>query len=285
MSSLISKIQHNLKLIYKELVYTIRNQFSNETIVKKENPSIIVSLTTFNKRIDKVFITIETLFEQEIKPERIILWLSLEEFPNKILPKSLERLTNRGLDIRFVNENLRSYKKLIYTKEEFPDAIILTADDDVYYPKNWYGDFVRMNQQYPNYILCGRGHYLMKKEVNQLYSYNEMYNKTEKGYNIGYNLMPTGVSGILYPKNALNSVVLDKKLLLELAPLADDIWFKACGLLNDTQSMRIYDQNKKYLTRKDGVRTGLANQNVGKNMNDVQLKAVFDYFSLYDKIK
>ena len=43
-------------------------------------PKIIVSLTSFPPRIKKIWLTIETLLRQKDKPDRIILWLSVDEF-------------------------------------------------------------------------------------------------------------------------------------------------------------------------------------------------------------
>ena len=46
---------------------------------------IIVSLTTFGKRINNVHLTIESIFRQTIRPEKIILWLAESEFTEETL--------------------------------------------------------------------------------------------------------------------------------------------------------------------------------------------------------
>ena len=48
------------------------------------------------------------------------------------LPRDLLKLRSFGLTIDWC-ENLRSYKKLIPAIEKYPDDIIVTADDDVFY--------------------------------------------------------------------------------------------------------------------------------------------------------
>ena len=41
----------------------------------KRKDEIVVSLTTYGNRIHEVYLTIESLLHQTVKPDRIILWL------------------------------------------------------------------------------------------------------------------------------------------------------------------------------------------------------------------
>lgn len=60
---------------------------STDTISEKK---IVVSLTSFPARIKKVHIVIESLLNQTIKPDKIILWLSKEQFEHYyVLPSKL----------------------------------------------------------------------------------------------------------------------------------------------------------------------------------------------------
>ena len=82
--------------------------------VSGDFPEIIISLTTYSLRIHNVYIALESLLNQTIKPNRIILWLAEEEFNEANLPISVLRLKERGVEIRFC-EDYKSYKKLIPT--------------------------------------------------------------------------------------------------------------------------------------------------------------------------
>lgn len=98
---------------------------------------MVVSLTTFPLRIGKVHLTIQSILRQSRPADRILLWLSKEEFPEEAqLPANLLRLKEKGLDIRFC-DNIRSFKKVFYTAQEFENDVIVTADDDALYPENW----------------------------------------------------------------------------------------------------------------------------------------------------
>ena len=47
--------------------------------------NVVVSLTSFPKRIDTVDIVIKSMFKQTVIPDKILLYLSKEEFKNKKL--------------------------------------------------------------------------------------------------------------------------------------------------------------------------------------------------------
>jgi len=63
----------------------------------RETP-LIVSLTTFSGRIQIVHKTIESLLNQTVKADRILLWLSEEEFNLDDIPEILKLQEKRGLD-------------------------------------------------------------------------------------------------------------------------------------------------------------------------------------------
>lgn len=74
-----------------------------------------MSLTSYPKRINVVWITIETLLQQTVKPDEVILWLADSQFKEiEELPEELKVLQKRGLIIRFCDD-LKSHKKYFYT--------------------------------------------------------------------------------------------------------------------------------------------------------------------------
>ena len=83
---------------------------------------LIVSLTSYPKRMNYIHNTIKSLIEQSEIPDRIILWLAEEEFPGreKDFPSELLECMGQGLEVRWC-ENLRSHKKYFYTMMQFPE--------------------------------------------------------------------------------------------------------------------------------------------------------------------
>ena len=80
--------------LYYNIIYFIRflsskNNYRLNNNNKKEK--IIVSLITYNKRINTVFLAIESIFEQIVKPDKIILWLDKNEFSIDTIPFTLKK--------------------------------------------------------------------------------------------------------------------------------------------------------------------------------------------------
>lgn len=57
------------------------NKVKGTTEIKRQ-VSVIISLTTFPARIQDAEKTILSLLNQECKPDNILLWLAVEQFPN-----------------------------------------------------------------------------------------------------------------------------------------------------------------------------------------------------------
>ena len=78
---------------------------------------IIVSLTSYPPRINGVHKVVESLYRQSVKADEIVLYLSLEEFPEaeEELPATLRALIGKGgFRVAWVHGNLKSHKKYYY---------------------------------------------------------------------------------------------------------------------------------------------------------------------------
>lgn len=276
---------YNFKNRLDIMQYKLHNIFSRKIGIESSSREqlLIVSLTTYPKRFNIVYITLESLMNQTVKPDKIILWLAQNELKNGKVPQKILKLKSRGLDIRIVDENLRSYKKLIYTLEEFPRSNIITCDDDVIYPKYFIEELYNKLNEYPSSVVAYRCSMMKKLDDFTLETYKKW--NAPKNNRASFNLFPTGVGGILYPPNSLHKTVLDKKLFLKLAPLGDDIWFKAMALLNDTQTVMVNEKSTEFPTISGSQDEALWHINIDENKNDEQLKNVFDYFKLYAYIR
>lgn len=263
-------------------------KFTGESILNYKNqgvPQIIVSLTTYNKRIYDVHLVIESLFRQTIMPNKIILWLAEDEFDDMTIPRILKNLELKGLEIGYCKD-LKSYKKLIPTLEKYTNDIIITVDDDILYPidfvENLYKEYKKDEKNI--YFYIGHKIILNDGKVQPYCKWKFNYQGLEKTFLT----LPTGVGGILYPPKILDKEVMNIKNMFELAPKADDIWFKAMGLLKGVKCKKIKlneEFSKKFVQIKSGQDIALHLINLGENQNDIQLKAVFDYYNLWEKLK
>ncbi len=247
-------------------------------------PKLIVYLTSYNARINYTYFCIFSLLNQSLKPDKVILWLAEEEFPDKNVPEQILKLEKNGLTIKWC-KNTKSYKKLVSALNDFPDDIIVTADDDLYYPKNWLRKLYISYLKNPENVHCHRAHrILFDKEKNIL-----PYDKWEFeicGSSTSFRNFFTGIGGVLYPPKVLHKDVLKEKLFTKLAPNADDIWFWAMAVLNNTKieviknNINGFDNFERLNAKLYNIKrfAGLCDKNLYEGQNDTQLKNVLDYY-------
>lgn len=253
--------------------------------------NIVVSLTSFDKRIDNVYLTIESLFQQWVKADAIALWLSTEQFPDKQLPESLVRQQERGLQVFFV-EDLGPYTKYFYAFDQFPDSLILTVDDDTLYPPDMIDQLYRAYQRNPEYIHCHRAHRMALDKKGRLLPYND-WQSDWNGGNAGGTpsplVFPTGVGGVLYFPGSLHEDAFNKEKFLALCPKADDVWLKAMSLLQGTPCVRLPDARswkQRFVTVGGSQAAALKKENWRKrDGNDCKIRDVFTEYGLYDLLK
>lgn len=223
-------------------LYLILTKGESLTYKQENCKKLIVSLTSFPLRIGRLWIVIESLMRQTLKPDMIILWLSKEQFPNEIrdLPKRLVRLVDRGLDIRFVSEDIRSYKKFYYVFQECPDDVIITTDDDIIYPSNMIESLYKKHKRSPESVVV-RYCYEMKQENNRLLSYRDWkFVSMIHCYNSDYLFFGSG-GGTLFPPRSCHKDILSKEIFMKICSNADDVWLNLMVRLNGTSIVKVDD--------------------------------------------
>lgn len=239
----------------------------------KEIP-VIVSLTTIPFRLNRVFVTVRSILNQTQKPEKIILWLH-DSLKNKI-PKSLKKLEGELFSIQFTPLN-SSHVKLVPTLAEYPDKIIVTCDDDLMYDENWLKGLYEKHLEHPTAIIAHKVRQIQFDENHKPLTYTKWKlsdnNKPET-------FLALGSSGVLYPKNCFTNQVLNEDLYMELAPKADDLWFKAMTIISGRTIVKTNFDPENTYPRMATQKVSLKKQNIGQNKNNLQWEALVDYFKL-----
>lgn len=195
---------------------------------------IIVSFTSFPNRIQTLSEVINSLLNQTFKANFIILYLAEEDFINKSLPEYLLQYQNHGLSIRFIKENMKQYLKLIPALKEFPQDVIVTADDDMFYEPIWLERLVLSYQEDPHFIYCHRAHLISMRKygITNYFSWKREISQVSYS-NPSFLYFATGVGGILYPPNIFfHSDLFNIEKAMNLCPSADDVWFWAMAVFN-----------------------------------------------------
>ena len=216
---------------------------------------LIVSLTSFPARIHLVRYAIHSLLKQSLKPNRLVLWLADSQFPGKEgdLPEELLALRSLGLEIRWC-EDLKSFKKLIPALREFPDAILVTADDDLYYPPDWLKSLYQSWEDNKTCVhCCGMRQMTWDGGGNinpyALWTWNPPDGKP------AFKNTQLGGYGALYPPRSLHPDVTNADLLARLSPTADDLWFWAMAIRAGTKIRLVQKDRQQTILIPDSLAT------------------------------
>jgi hypothetical protein len=248
-----------------------------------EHPRIIVSVTSFPKRIPFIAPCLQSLVEQKDKPDKIVLWLGEVQFPRRLedVPPEVRAFsTECGGEIEFrFTRDLRSYTKLVPALQAFPDDAIITADDDTVYAPEMVGRLKAAFAQNPRAIHA--------HAVSDFFRSGGEWARTQGSFGfgkIGYQTslrMMLGLGGVLYPPHSLHSMAFDAGLFTRLSPTNDDIWFWISAVRANTVVSRVPDA----LPRPTEIPTATStdalsaiNETDGDRKNMDLLRATLDHF-------
>lgn len=242
---------------------------------------LVLSLTTYGKRIDTVELVIRSLMSQTLRADKIVLWLDELEFAANNIPVGLAKLESEQFSVQYC-PNYKSYKKLVPSIQQFPDAVIITFDDDLIYPPNLVQDLFLAHQKVPSAVVTSRGRIIDVDENKSISSYNkwQFMQNDQAAISADYCLLPVGYGGVLYPPHSLHAKTTDSSLFMQLAPSADDIWFKCMAMLMDTPTIILPLKCSSQLQTIENSQEESLSQavNVG-NRNGEQLSNVINTFS------
>ena len=271
-------------------LYRTLDEFGlNQTETRE--PKIIASLTSFPQRITTLHYVIESLLTQSVKPDKLILWLGKEQFPNleKDLPESLLKLIDYGLTIRWC-EDLKSYKKLIPALKEYPEDIIITFDDDIYYDEYTIEDLYNAYLNNNKNIYTNRGFRvkLTNRGLSFYHSKDVIWDWKQYADASYYNTI-IGCGGVLYPPKSLYKEIFDTEKFNKILPTQDDIYFWAMAVLQGTKIQMVNGYSKSVEVIDDTQQYGLCKINLnrgnGLSGNQALDKIVNEFPELIDRLK
>lgn len=294
MTSIIRKVGHIVKhgpgiikrkVATKTAIKKLKNQTEFSRITPRDNDQqIIVSLTSYKKRFSTLDICIKSILNQTMLPDRLVLYLSkdenIEEVPNKV--KELQKF---GLEIKFVDLDLKPHKKYYYAMQEFPNDIVITIDDDIIYYKNMIKELILTYKKFPGCIIAARAHEITFDEDGKIKKYEDWKMCSTKSNLPSFNFCATEGAGTLYPPHLLNTkITLNLKYINKYID-ADDLWMKANEVLSNIPVVISNPKlERKRIEIPSSQEVGLKYTNVDGGKNDFYLKQLESDFSLSNKL-
>lgn len=289
---LLSKIRDSIAAtVYNKLHYSNRAQHltylalnSNEKGVAArmaQEAEVIVSLTSHGRRLHEVYLSIESIMQGSVKPNRIILWLP-KDLQDECTPQTLKNQQIRGLEINYT-EDIGPYTKLIPAMKDCPESIIITIDDDILYPFDTLELLHSAYRKHPHCICANR---IMDIKLDShgvptsLPTWKELKDKERISI---FNFFE-GVGAVLYPPHCFTLDVFDESIFTDICPTADDIWFNCMALLSKTS---VVPANRHYssfpLLINESIQDSALwriNSSAKVKPNDDQLRAVMKKYNL-----
>lgn len=234
---------------------------------------LIVSLTSYPARFGSLHLVLRSLLTQSLRADRLVLWLA--DGDEQHLPPAVSEL---GVETRNC-PNWRSYKKIVPSLLEWPEAHIVTADDDVYYGPDWLARLVRHADAG---VVCHRAHRIALNETGEPRPYAD-WRRNIDAPDCSPLIFPTGVGGVLYAPGAFHADVCRAELFEALAPSADDVWLYWMHRLAGSRPAKIggrFRITEWRGTQAQNLRAG----NLAGDGNDRAVRAMFERYGLPEGI-
>lgn len=239
--------------------------------------SVIVSLTSWKPRFPIVIDAISSILSGSTLPDRIVLVVSRDDVP--YLPEDVKVLASaQQLEI-LEYDDIGSHKKLLPVMNKYPDADIITIDDDWIYGVTFVESLLKYHNIYPKDVLCN---WCLRIKANK-YGNVESYRHWEKFVPNEYgdiDLFPMSGAGALWPAHCFDK---SKPDLTELdkCPNADDIYNKVLMIRNGIIARKVpCDCHQSYANYDIVAETALSKINVSAGANNVYIQNFVEYSNL-----
>lgn len=201
------------------------NRFGKSAVTHPNGP--VVSLTTYGQRVQTAYLAIESIARGELLPSRLILWIDEIDLLNN-LPKTIRRLQSRGLEVRQC-KNYKSHKKYypyVESQDSF-DRPLVTADDDILYPRYWLKTLVDAHLRFPEAINC---FFAGDVEFDRVTGELRMRWHSCHSTNPHSCFHPLGGTGVIYPPAYLMALKRAGTAFESCCPTQDDLWHHVIAL-------------------------------------------------------
>lgn len=236
-----------------------------------------ISFTTIPNRIDKIKPMVDSLLRQTLISDEIVLWVGddYKRVGGKIIIPDF--IKNSRIRVEYCDD-IGPFTKLHYSLDdnwEDKDCIIVTADDDVFYPPNWFENIVKASYANPDAAIGYRGRTLLDKTTKFIkYNNSKLFQGSTTDDPVKVDII-TGTWGCLYKPRFFDEKIFGGEVTHENF-FVDDIWINGNLAMNKIDRYVIPNVGVKPL---DGVHNidSLWSINAGGSNNNIMC----DHFKKY----
>ena len=247
-----------------------RNRYAKAPVLGSADA--LVSLTTYGSRLGTVAYVVESIAAGRRRPRRMILWLD-DPDAYESRPESLRRLERRGLEVRLTQNygpHTKYYPSLAGAIAE--DLPIVTADDDILYPRYWLNRLLVAASAYPDVVSCYRASVVATIDA-KMAPYTSWPRCKSTTASLAH--FATGVSGVFYPMAMVHALAARGTEFISRCPRADDIWLHWVAIREGVLIRQIAPRARHFPYVPGTQEQTLVEENVHQGANDVRIAALY----------
>jgi len=280
------RIKENISYLRKHFVYRkfkFLSTINSSVFPVDPEANFVVSIASYPKRSHFLPAVFEALSKQTVLPNKWILVLSEEEWPDLILPKYIKKLVQRNVEIIWVKNNTYAVKKLLPVMEKYPDYGVITLDDDQIYHPGIIANLVKNEYAGKSCITGHIGMILHKKgqTLNMMFREKERASEKTPPHQVYF----IGWGGVYYPPNSLDKKAFDSDAIKAIVPgRGSDIWFWAAAIAKGTKQVCVRIP-KKYISTKIPLNSVTAPKEwLDNEQTEIRFQKAIDHFGIRQKL-
>lgn len=237
--------------------------------------NLIVSMATYEKRFAVLHVAIRSIIVGAVKPEKIIVWMKESDLAR--MPSRLKKLEKYSVEFRCVEQDMKSYNKIAFTEKLNESNILVTADDDLIYPKNWLAKLIEAFEKEDKDILIGHRGVRIEIDSRGKPAKYVTWKEAPKGLK-SHLVVVTSGAGILFPKNTIKAEYFNFEIINAICPTADDLWIYAIFRANGFTFRSLSTNSNKIVVVNKSQSESLWSENVLNGKNDFQFNNIMTRF-------
>lgn len=250
------------------------------------NPTsdFVISVASYPARIHLVPAVFESLARQTVNPRHAYLVLSEEDYPDERVPKGIEKLVERGVEIVWTRNNPYAVKVITPILARNSACAICTFDDDQIYGQTVLAELVSRGRKEPRTIVGFWGKALYRRgQVLRM-----MYREAEKADECtpSNRLYLIKGSGVFYSPDSLDQRVTELDAIHRIVPgRGADIWLWAAALAGDAKQVCISSKaNSRMWIPIPQTGKTLPRDRPGGEVLEQRFQMAIDFFGIRDKL-